>query len=184
MSRYKLTKTVVMVGMMGAGKTAVGTALAHLIGVPFIDSDAQIEEAANMTIAEIFSTYGEAFFRDKESLVLSRLLDESPSILSTGGGAFLQTSNREMISERGLSVWLKADRNLLWARVKHKTTRPLLRVPDPKGKLFDLLEAREPSYRLAGLTVEADANYSVQDMAQKVLEGLLDHPLGVLEKVT
>jgi len=183
MSRYKLTKTVVMIGMMGAGKTAVGTVLARLIGVPFVDSDAKIEEAANMTIAEIFETYGEAFFRRKESQVLSRLLDGKPSILSTGGGAFLQADNRDMIAARGLAVWLKADSELLWARVKHKDTRPLLQVSDPKATLIDLLSKREPFYKTAGLSVEADANYSVQDMAEQVLQSLLSHPSGILKKV-
>ncbi len=183
MSRYQLTKTVVMIGMMGAGKTAVGTALARLIDVPFIDSDQQIENAANLTIAEIFSEFGEAFFREKESLVLARLLDGPPAILSTGGGAYLEPANRQMIAERGLAIWLKADRELLWARVKHKDTRPLLRVPDPKTTLFDLLERREPAYRQAGLVVEADANYSVQDMAECVLQNLLEHPSGILRKV-
>jgi shikimate kinase len=183
MSRYKLTKTVVMIGMMGAGKTAVGTVLARLIGVPFVDSDAKIEEAANMTIAEIFETYGEAFFRRKENQVLSRLLDGKPSILSTGGGAFFQDDNRDMIAERGLAVWLKADSELLWARVKHKDTRPLLQTSDPKATLIDLLTKREPLYKTAGLVVEADANYSVQDMAEQVLQSLLAHPSGVLKKV-
>lgn len=183
MSRYKLNKTVVMVGMMGAGKTAVGTALAKIIDVPFLDSDAEIQEASNMTIAEVFENYGEAFFREKESLVLSRLLEGSPVILSTGGGAFLRADNREMIADRGLAVWLKADPDLLWARVRHKTTRPLLMVPDPKGRLLELLKARTPHYEKAGLIVEADANYSVKDMAEKVCAALLAHPSGVLERV-
>ncbi|MCB1367747.1 MAG: shikimate kinase [Rhodobacteraceae bacterium] len=184
MSRYKLTKTVVMVGMMGAGKTAVGTALAKAIAVPFIDSDAEIEKAANLTIAEVFECYGEAFFREKEALVLARLLEDAPCILSTGGGAFLQAANRAIIAERGLAVWLKADRDLLWSRVRHKTTRPLLMVPDPKAKLHELLDSREPFYAEAGLIVEADANFSVQDMAERVLAALLTHPSGLLRKVS
>lgn len=184
MSRYKLTKTVVMVGMMGAGKTAIGTALARLIGVAFIDSDAEIEKAANMSISEVFESYGEAFFRDKEALVLARLLDGPPCILSTGGGAYLQEANRAIIAERGLAVWLKADRDLLWARVRNKTTRPLLMVPNPRARLFELLEQREPIYAGAGLIVEADANFSVQDMSERVLDALLGHPSGLLQKVS
>jgi len=183
MSRYELTKTVVMIGMMGAGKTAVGTALARLIDVAFVDSDAQIVAAANQSIPEIFDTFGEPFFRDKESLVLKRLLDDEPSVLSTGGGAFLQDRNREMISAQGLAVWLKVDRDLLWARVRHKDTRPLLRVADPKARLFELLDEREVYYRQAGLVVEAAPNYSVQDMADKVLKQLLIHPMGILRKI-
>jgi len=180
MSRYLLKKPVVMVGMMGAGKTAVGTALARLIGVPFIDSDAQIVAAADQSIAEIFAQYGERFFREKESLVLSRLLEGPPVILSTGGGAWLRGENRAMVARAGLSVWLKADRALLWSRVRHKDTRPLLQVADPQAKLFELLDARTPSYQKAALWVEAGPDLSVQDMAEKVLEALLVHPAGVL----
>lgn len=183
MSRYVLEKTVVMIGMMGAGKTAVGTALAKLLEVRFLDSDHEIERAANLSVAEIFEAYGEAFFRDKEALVIERLLTGAPCVLSTGGGAFLQARNREMIAERGLAVWLKADLDLLWARVRHKATRPLLRVPDPRGKLEELLLTRQPLYARAGLMVEADANYSVQDMAGKVFEALLAHPSGIIREV-
>jgi shikimate kinase len=183
MSRYRLSKTVVMIGMMGAGKTAIGTALARMIGVQFIDSDAQIETASNQTIAEIFESSGEAFFREKESLVLTRLLEDEPMILSTGGGAYLQAANREIIGEKGLAVWLKADRDLLWARVRHNNTRPLLRVDNPREKLFELLEAREPFYQQAGLVIEANPNYSIQEMAEKVLRSLLAHPSRCLIKV-
>lgn len=183
MSRFQLTKTVVMIGMMGAGKTAVGTMLARLIGVPFIDSDAQIESAANQSIAEIFEQSGEQFFRDKESLVLGRLLQATPCVLSTGGGAYLQEANRELIRAEGLAVWLKADRDLLWARVKNKNTRPLLQVADPKARLTELLVAREPFYAEAGLVVETDPNYSVQDTAEAVMARLLEHPSGCLRKV-
>jgi shikimate kinase len=171
-----------MIGMMGAGKTAVGTALARSLNVAFVDSDHEIEEAANETIAEIFEKYGELFFRKKESQVLARLLEGKACILSTGGGAFLQKDNRDLIARKGLAVWLKADEDLLWSRVRHKTTRPLLRVPDPRQKLSSLLKDREPYYREAGLVVEADENYSVQDMADEVLKALLDHPSGVLRK--
>jgi shikimate kinase len=183
MSRYILSKTVVMIGMMGAGKTAIGTALARLIDVPFLDSDAQIEKAANMPIPEIFETYGEPFFRDKEALVLARLLEGAPCILSTGGGAYLQASNRKLIARIGLAVWLKADRELLWARVRHKSTRPLLQVENPQARLFELLEEREPVYSEAGLVVDADPNFSIQDMAEKVLAALVAHPSRCLEKV-
>ena len=113
----RLKKTIVMVGMMGAGKTAVGRALAQRLVVPFIDSDAEIEEAAQATIAEIFERDGEAFFRTKEAQVIARLLNGAPAVLSTGGGAFLQEVNRTRISSDGISVHLNASRDLLWERV-------------------------------------------------------------------
>ncbi|WP_343116169.1 shikimate kinase [Ostreiculturibacter nitratireducens] len=179
--KAKLKKTVVLVGMMGAGKTAVGTALARELGVPFLDSDEEIERAANMTVAEIFERDGEPFFREKESQVLKRLLDGPPCILSTGGGAFLSEFNRRTISDKGVSVWLRADPELLWNRVRHKTSRPLLRTQDPKGTLLRLLEARSPVYGLANIIVDAQAEYSVEEMAGKVQEALEARP-DVLER--
>jgi len=184
MSRFVLNRPVVMVGMMGAGKTAVGTALARLIGVGFVDSDSKIIEAADMTIAEIFDSYGEAFFRQKESLVLERLLNGTPSVLSTGGGAYLQKRNRDAISASGMAVWLRADRDLLWARVRHKETRPLLQVENPQERLFQLLKEREPAYQQAQLIVDSDENMSVQDMAEKVCDAVLNHPVNLLRKVS
>ena len=176
-----LHKTVVMVGMMGAGKTAVGRALAARLGVPFLDSDAEIESAANMTIPEIFERDGEAFFRKKESQVISRLLDEERGILSTGGGAFLSEENRRMISERGVSVWLRADLNVLWNRVRHKDTRPLLRTPDPHATLRALYEARVPLYAKADLIVDSDGETSIDRMVDRVLAALQTRP-DVLER--
>lgn len=178
----KLKKTVVLVGMMGAGKTAVGRALAARLGVPFLDSDAEIVKAANMSIAEIFERDGEPFFRRKESQVIERLLDEERGILSTGGGAYLAEGNRETISEKGVAVWLNADLELLWNRVKHKDTRPLLRTADPKATLTEIFEARVPVYALADLSVKADAGYSIEDMAEQVVDVLLTRP-DVLEDV-
>lgn len=172
----KLKKTVVMVGMMGAGKTAVGRALAAKIGAPFLDSDAEIVKAANMSIAEIFERDGEAFFRTKETQVIDRLLDEERGILSTGGGAFLAAGNRALIAEKGVAVWLDADLELLWQRVKHKDTRPLLRTSNPRQTLGDIYDARVPVYSKAELSVKADAKYSIEDMADRVLEALLTRP--------
>ena len=172
----KLRKTVVMVGMMGAGKTAVGRALALKLGVPFLDSDAEIEAASNMTIAEIFARDGEPFFRKKEAQVIDRLLENEVGILSTGGGAFLAEGNRTTISEKGVSVWLDADLELLWQRVRHKDTRPLLRTPDPLASLTDLFNARVPTYALADLAVKADADFSIEDMADEVLKALASRP--------
>lgn len=172
----KLKKTVVLVGMMGCGKTAVGRALAEMLNVPFLDSDHEIEAAAAMSISEIFERDGEAFFRDRETEVIRRLLDDETGILSTGGGAFMSQHNREMISELGVSVWLDADLNLLWNRVKHKDTRPLLRTDDPKKTLTEIFEKRVPSYALADLTVKARAEYAIRDMAHSVLETLKSRP--------
>lgn len=172
----RLRKTVVMVGMMGAGKTAVGRALAARLSVPFLDSDAEIEKAANMTIPEIFARDGEAFFRQKESQVIRRLLDEKRGVLSTGGGAFLSEANRRMISERGVSVWLKADLDVLWNRVKHRETRPLLRTDNPRATLQALYEARVPHYAQADLTVTSDGQVSIEGMVDRVLAALATRP--------
>lgn len=176
MARPALHKTVVMVGMMGAGKTAVGKALSQKLGVPFLDSDAEIEAAANMSIPEIFSRDGEAFFREKESMVIARLLEGAPCVLSTGGGAFLAPANRRMISERGVSVWLKADIGVLWNRVRHKESRPLLRTADPRATLRALYEARVPIYAEADLTVVSDAETSIEQMADRVIAALRSRP--------
>ncbi|NNE81929.1 MAG: shikimate kinase [Silicimonas sp.] len=173
---FKLKKTVVMVGMMGAGKTAIGTALARRLDVPFLDSDTEIERAANLTIAEIFERNGEDFFRARETQVIARLLDGSASILSTGGGAFLRGENRQMISQNGVSVWLSADLELLWQRVRHKTTRPLLHTANPKETLASIQKDRDPVYGLADLTVKADAEYSIEDMTDRVIASLLTRP--------
>lgn len=167
-----LKKTVVMVGMMGAGKTAVGTALARLLGVPFRDSDEEIVRAANRSIAEIFERDGEPFFRARETEVLNRLLLGEPCILSTGGGAFLSEVNRRLIHEAGVSVWLRAELDLLWQRVRHKTTRPLLRTENPRATLQQIYEARVPVYALADLAVDSAPDLSVEEMAQKVIAAL------------
>lgn len=172
----KLHKTVVLVGMMGAGKTAVGKELAALLDVPFRDSDEEIVQAAKMTIAEIFARDGEPFFRAREAEVIGRLLREDPGILSVGGGAFLNDSTRALISEIGASVWLQADLDLLWARVRQKTTRPLLRTANPRATLATLLVEREPHYAQADLTVATEAGFSISDTAQAVLRALATRP--------
>ncbi|NPD13622.1 shikimate kinase [Xinfangfangia sp. D13-10-4-6] len=179
---YRLKKTVAMVGMMGAGKTAVGTQLAKLLKVPFVDSDEEIVKAADRSIAEIFERDGEAFFRDREFEVIGRLLRARPAILSTGGGAFLAPRNREQIAGHGVSVWLRAEPELLWQRVRHKTTRPLLRTANPRQTLLDLHAAREPAYSLADLAVDTAAEYSVEQMAIRVAEALKSRA-DVLEEV-
>lgn len=177
----RLKKTVVMVGMMGAGKTAVGTALAQRLGVPFRDSDEEIVQAADRSIAEIFERDGEPFFRARETEVLHRLLIGAPCVLSTGGGAFLSEANRAMIHEVGVSVWLRADLDVLWQRVRHKNTRPLLRTANPRETLRGLYEARLPIYQQADITVTSESEFSVDEMAQRVVDALAARP-DVLER--
>ena len=176
MMGWNVKKTIVMVGMMGAGKTAVGRALATRLGVPFIDSDAEIELAANASIAEIFQRDGEAFFRAKETQVIERLLGGESGILSTGGGAFMQPANRQMMSAQGVSVWLDAPLPLLWQRVRHKDTRPLLRTPDPHATLAAMFEERVPVYALADLRVPVLARYSIEDTVDAVIAQLQTRP--------
>jgi shikimate kinase len=172
----KLKKTIVMVGMMGAGKTAVGRALAARLGVPFLDSDHEIEAAANMSIPEIFARDGESFFRLKERQVITRLLEEERGVLSTGGGAFLSEENRNIIRRGGVSVWLKADLDVLWNRVRHKDTRPLLRTADPRATLSELYEKRVPLYAEADLAVVSDGETSIDAMVDRVLDALKTRP--------
>lgn len=173
---HRLRKTVVLVGMMGAGKTAVGTQVARKLGVPFVDQDDEIEKAANATIAEIFRDYGEPFFREKETLVLSRLVQGAPSVLSTGGGAYLAARNRDLIAAHGVAVWLQAELNLLWARVRHRSTRPLLRTDNPFETLRDLYETRVPVYAQARIHVPTHATYTIDDTANEVIRALARHP--------
>lgn len=173
---YQLHKTVVLVGMMGSGKSAIGTELARQLQVPFLDSDAEIEKAANATIAEIFARDGEAFFREKESQVLARLLQSEPCVLSTGGGAFLRPENREEICKEGVSLWLDATVDLLWQRVRLKTTRPLLLTDNPKQTLRELFDARTPHYSKAMMRVQTRSEYSIADMTAQVINALLARP--------
>jgi shikimate kinase len=152
----KLDKTVVLVGMMGAGKTSVGRRLASTLGVPFRDADAEIELAAGCTINEIFERFGEPAFRAGERKVIARLLAEPPHVLATGGGAFMDPDTRARIHEAAISVWLKAPVDLLLERVLRKDTRPLLRNTDSRAALERLLKEREPVYAQADLTIESD----------------------------
>ena len=178
--RPALRVPVVLVGMMGSGKSAVGAALADRLGVPFRDTDEAIEAASRMSIPEIFARDGEAFFRDREAEVLRRLLDAGPAIVSTGGGVFLRPDNRAAIAARGVAVWLQADGDLLWSRVRHRiASRPLLDTDDPRGTLDALLAARAPHYAHAALAVPAAPSYAVSDMVDRVAEALAG--AGVLE---
>ena len=155
--RWRPDRTIVLVGLMGAGKSSVGRRLATRLGVAFRDADTEIERAAGMTIEEIFTRHGEAYFRDGEQRVIARLLEEPPHVLATGGGAFIDPRVREAIAERGVSVWLKADLDELVRRTARRTHRPLLRQGDPRAVLARLLEQRGPIYALADLAVASEA---------------------------
>lgn len=174
--RLVLHKTVALVGMMGAGKTAVGRAVATKLDVPFLDSDMEIELAANLSVPEIFERDGEAFFRQRESEVVARLLETESGILSTGGGVYLMEVNRTNIARSGVALWLDADVNLLWQRVRHKDTRPLLRTPDPRATLEEMYRVRTPVYRRAELSVRCDAKLSIDAMSERVIAELLKRP--------
>lgn len=147
-------RAVVLVGMMGSGKSSVGRRLAARLGLPFVDADVEIETAAGMTIPEIFAQRGESEFRDGERRVISRILTtRSPLVLATGGGAFMNAETRDRISQLGISIWLKADPDVLMRRVRKRSNRPLLQTADPEATLKRMLAEREPVYALAELTL-------------------------------
>ena len=148
-------RSIVLVGLMGAGKSTVGRRLASKLGLPFRDADHEIEAAAGMSIPDIFSIYGEEYFRDGERRVIARLLQEGPLVLATGGGAFMSEETRARVTQHGVSVWLRADLEVLMRRVRKRTNRPLLQNPDPEGTMRRLIEVRHPVYALADLTVES-----------------------------
>jgi shikimate kinase len=148
-------RTLAMVGMMGAGKSSVGRRLAARLGMPFVDADSEIEKAANASISEIFERYGEAYFRDGERRVIQRLLDGQPKVLATGGGAFVNPETRAAISASAISIWLKADRDVLISRVKRRSNRPLLKAADLDTVLARLIEERNPHYAKAAVHVQS-----------------------------
>jgi shikimate kinase len=149
----RLDRPLVLVGMMGVGKSTIGRKLAQLLGLAFADADDEIEEAAQMSVAEIFDRFGEEYFRDGERRVIARLLDGGPSVLATGGGAFVQPATRALILERGIAVWLDSDVATLVERVGRRDTRPLLRDGDPKEIVARLKAERESAYAHAPLKV-------------------------------
>jgi shikimate kinase len=146
-------RSIVLVGMMGVGKSTIGRRLAARLKLPFVDADTEIEAAAGMTIPEIFERHGEPHFRDGEARVIARLLDGGPLVLATGGGAFMREETRNRIGEKAISVWLKADHDVIMRRVRRRADRPLLQTPDPEGTVTRLLTEREPIYRNADLTI-------------------------------
>jgi shikimate kinase len=146
-------RSVVLVGMMGAGKSSIGRRLAARLGIPFVDADIEIEQAAGMSIADIFAAHGEPYFRSGEARVIARLLEHGPQVLSTGGGAFMNAQTRAKIGEKGISVWLKADLDVLVRRLRRRNDRPMLKTTDPIATLRNLLAERNPIYGEADLTV-------------------------------
>ncbi len=148
-------RSLVLVGMMGAGKSSLGRRLAARLSLPFVDADDEIERAANMTIPEIFAAHGEAYFRDGERRVIDRLLKAGPQVLATGGGAFVNAVTRRTILDKGVSVWLKADFEVLMERVRRRSHRPLLKDPDPEGVMRRLLAERDPVYAEADVTLHS-----------------------------
>lgn len=151
--QYVQLHPLVLIGLMGAGKSSIGRRLAAALDLPFADADAEIEKAAGKTINEIFEENGEAYFRDGERRVIARLLKEGGKVLATGGGAFMNEETRQRIAETGISVWLKADLDLLMSRVVRRDNRPLLRAEDPRGVMEKLIADRYPVYELADITI-------------------------------
>ena len=149
------SRSLVMVGLMGCGKTSIGRRLAGALELPFVDADEEIERAAGMSISEIFAAHGEAYFRDGEKRVIARLLAAGPQVLATGGGAFMSEETRANIRALGLSIWLRAELPVLMRRVLKRDHRPLLKAPDPEAVMRELMEARYPVYGEADVVVES-----------------------------
>ncbi|WP_236638521.1 shikimate kinase [Mangrovicoccus ximenensis] len=169
---YRLNRTVVLVGMMGCGKTSVGRELARRLDVPFLDSDEEIVRASSYEIPELFARFGEVYFREKETQVILRLLHGRPKILSTGGGAWMNHTNRVNITKFGVGVWLGADVGVLWSRVKGRTGRPLLQTANPYQTLKELCESRNPVYARAPIHVTALPQDSIADTTDRVIAEL------------
>jgi shikimate kinase len=146
-------RSIVLVGMMGAGKSSIGRRVAARLAIPFVDADAEIELAADMTIAEIFAVHGEPYFRAGEARVIARLLERGPQVLATGGGAFMNAQTRASLKDKAVSVWLKADLDVLTKRLRRRNDRPLLKTEDPVATLTNLLQVRDPIYATADVTV-------------------------------
>ncbi len=168
----EITKPLVLVGLMGCGKSSVGRRLAQRLGVAFVDTDDEIAKAAGMSIPEIFSELGEAAFRDGEIKVITRLLSGKPKVVATGGGAFMAPQVRAEIGRVGRSIWLRGDLETLWGRVAGKTGRPLLNTENPKQVLADLMAARYPTYELADITVDTHASNTHEVVVEDILKAL------------
>jgi shikimate kinase len=171
-----LPRTVALVGLMGAGKSAIGRRLGQRLGLPFVDADDEIERAAGCTIAEFFERFGETEFRAGERRVIARLLEGPPHVLSTGGGAYIDPETRALMREKALTVWLRAELDVLYDRVKKRSHRPLLRQGDPREILGKLMDQRYPIYAEADLVVESTAQ-PADRTTEQVIEALRRHLL-------
>jgi shikimate kinase len=167
-------RSIVLVGMMGAGKSSIGRRLAQRIGIPFVDADTEIEKAAGMSISDIFAIHGEPDFRAGEARVIARLLDGGPQVLATGGGAYMNPGTRAGITAKGISVWLKAELDVLIKRIRRRHDRPLLTTSDPAATLRELIEARYPVYAEAELTVQS-RDVPHERIVDEILEALAVH---------
>jgi len=179
----RLNRSIVMVGLMGAGKTSIGRRLAQRLRVPFTDSDAEIEKAANETIAEIFARDGEAVFRAGERRIIARLLDGPVQVLATGGGAFMDPATRARIRERGISIWLRADLETLLERTARRQHRPLLNQGEPREVLTRLMATRYPLYAEADIAIDSLAG-PADTTVQKLLTALAEWagPAGIVDR--
>ena len=146
-------RSIVLIGMMGAGKSTIGRRLSARLRLPFLDADVEIEAAAGMSIPDIFETHGEPHFRDGEARVIARLLDSGPAVVATGGGAFMREETRNRIRDKAVSIWLKAEAEIIMRRVRRRADRPLLQTPDPAATVDRLLGEREPVYQNADITI-------------------------------
>ncbi len=172
-------RSIVLVGLMGCGKSSVGRRLANRLGLAFVDADNEIEAAAGKTIPEIFEDYGEAHFRDREHLVICRLLKSGPQVLATGGGAYMREDTRQVIGAAGIAVWLKADLEILMRRVMRRDDRPLLKTDDPEARMRELMDARYPIYAQADVTITSrDVSHEV--VVRDIIEALAAGPLALV----
>lgn len=165
-------RNLIFVGLMGAGKSVIGRLVAQSLSIPFVDTDAEIEKVSRMTIPELFAAYGEAEFRSLETRVIERLLRSGPRVVSTGGGAFIDENTRREIKHGGISVWLKADLDILWERVSKRDNRPLLKTENPRQTLENLMIQRYPIYAEADLTVQSE-NVRKDVMVSEVLTAVI-----------
>jgi shikimate kinase len=170
-------RTIVLVGMMGAGKSSIGRRLASEFNLPFVDADTEIETAAGMSIPEIFEAHGEPYFRSGEARVIARLLESGPQVLASGGGAFINPQTRALIRARGISVWLKADLDVLLRRIKRRSDRPLLKTDDPEQTLKQLIAERYPIYAEADVTVHS-RDVSHDAIVADIVAGLAERLAG------
>ena len=167
-------RCITLIGLMGAGKSTVGRKLSQMLGLPFHDTDSEIETAAQMSVAELFAAYGEPEFRALEARVVARLSRDGPQVLATGGGAYMSAETRLLLRERAITVWLKADVDVLMERVQRRSTRPLLAAADPRGVMIGLIEKRYPVYAEADITINS-RNVRREVIAEEIIAALDRH---------